>query len=75
MYAGDTNINAVTDDINKVENVLNNKLAIVDKWCTDNKLIINAKKTNSMVICTYQKRRFLPKTLYLVHTDAELMAN
>ena len=44
MYADDTNIDAVSDDINKVENVLNNELAIVDKWCTNNKLIINAKK-------------------------------
>ena len=31
MYADDTNIDAVSDDINKVENVLNNELAIVDK--------------------------------------------
>ena len=69
MYADDTNIDAVSDDINKVENVLNNELAIVDKWCTNNKLIINAKKNNSMVICTYQKRRFLPKTSLNVHIN------
>ena len=45
MYADDTNIDAVTDEIYKVENVLNNEIAIVVKWCTDNKLITNAKKT------------------------------
>ena len=54
MFADDTNIDAVTDEIYKVENVLNNEIAIVVKWCTDNKLITNAKKTNSLVICNYQ---------------------
>ena len=82
MYADDTNIDAVTDEINKVENVLNNELAIVVKCCTDNKLITSGKKTNSLVICNYQKRRFFikvtnvtsDKTLVLgVHLDNNLL--
>ena len=56
MCADDTNIHAVSDDINKVENVLNNELAMVDKWCTENKLIMNDKKKQ------FYGDRYLPET-------------
>ena len=44
MHADNKKIDAVYDNINKVQNVRNNELAIVDKWCTYNKMIINAVK-------------------------------
>ena len=41
----------------------------LSSWCNTNKLVINAKKTHSLVICNHQKRRFLPMQSFQMNID------
>ena len=43
-----------------LEHDLNLDLSIVNTWCIQNRLVINEKKTNAMIICSFQKCRTLP---------------
>ena len=49
-----------------------NKLLIMNSIISANGVIINANKTHSMLFCSYQKRRFLPNSLYLT-IDGEVI--
>ena len=72
MYADDTIIYFISEDLNAVKQTINNELNNFSQWCKDNRLIINANKTHSMLFCSYQKRRFLPNSLDLT-IDGEVI--
>ena len=50
MFADDTQIDRPSKDINTVTNALNNDLKNVSEWLTANKLSLNTKKNNIMII-------------------------
>ena len=50
MFADDTQIDTSGNDINTVTNTLNNDLKNVSDWLTVNKLSLNTKKTEYMII-------------------------
>ena len=51
------------------------ELSIVNTWCIQNRLVINEKKTNAMIICSFQKRRTLPHHNLNVQINGINMAN
>ncbi len=55
IFADDTNIFASSKSINDLEKLMNEELMKVKKWCDLNKLSINIKKTNYMIIKSSQK--------------------
>ena len=59
MYVDDTSMFASASDMSTLETSLNNDVILLQRWCDNNKLLINQKKTNSMVICSYQIRHHL----------------
>ena len=62
QYADDTNVYAVGSDIYEIENKLIHDLLEVGKWCENSRLVINQNKSNSMIICSPYKIRFLTDT-------------
>jgi hypothetical protein len=62
MFADDTHIDTSGNYINTVTNTLNNDLKNVSDRLTVNKLSLNTKKTEYMIIGSYQR-------LNLIETD------
>ena len=55
MYADDTSHYHRTDDIHQLNESLTKDLSTIFEWLKGNKLSINFKKTNAMIITTKQK--------------------
>ena len=75
MYADDTSLCHMGNDISKLETAINEDLKLLDKWLRGNKLSLNVAKMKSMFICTKPKRRILEKNdvkLNLIIRDREL---
>jgi hypothetical protein len=56
MFADDTNIFYAGSTFSEVEKVVNEELTHVMKYCKINKLSVNFKKTNYLIITSPQKR-------------------
>lgn len=56
IFADDTNIFYSSNNINELEKTVNGELKYVLKYCSDNKLTINFKKTNYMLITSPRKK-------------------
>ena len=56
LYADDTTLHHSDVNLDDVTVCVNKDLANVAKWCDANRLIVNEKKTKSMLICSSQKR-------------------
>ena len=56
MYADDSTLSTVGKNINELEDTLNHDLQNVDKWCKNNRMLINVQKTKAMIMTTWQKR-------------------
>ena len=56
IFADDTTIYFSHKDLGLINNVLQNELNNIIRWCDVNKLVINVTKTKAMVISTHQKR-------------------
>ena len=69
MYADDTTLYQFSNSFTHLEYVFNRDLLNLSLWCNTNKLVINAKKTHSFVICNHQKRRFLPMQSFQLGID------
>ena len=55
VFADDTNLFASARDLKNLETLINSELEKVKKWCDVNKLSINFKKTNYMIIKSFRK--------------------
>ena len=55
VYADDTNLTSHSDDINKLEELLNFEMCNIHQWLLSNKLTLNAEKTEYMIIGTRQR--------------------
>ena len=56
MYADDTTLHNHGKFISEIETTLNEDLNYVNQWCIKNNMIINPKKTTSMLIGTVQRK-------------------
>ena len=55
IFADDTNMFFSSSCSNKLESVVNNELALVLRYCATNRLSVNLKKTNYMLILSAKK--------------------
>ena len=56
IFADDTNIFFTSSNPNEVEFTMNEEIKLVLKYCTINKLSVNFKKTNYMLITSSKKK-------------------
>ena len=61
LFADDTNIFYSHKDFNLLSGILNSEMLKLTQWCRANKLSINFKKSNFMVLRPLQRRQ----TLYI----------
>ena len=54
MYADDSTLHTAGNSINELSTKITTALVGVHTWCTSNSMVINEKKTNTMVVCTRQ---------------------
>ena len=55
MYADDTNLTSHSDDINKLEELLNFEMCNIHQWLLSNKLTLNVDKTEYIINGTRQR--------------------
>ena len=73
MYADDSNIYDHSPDIEELEKRLNSSCKEVSNWVQNNNLVVNHSKSCSMLICSHQKRAFLPKKSLNVTLDKSVL--
>ena len=56
IFADDTNIFASSPNATQLETLINQELLMVKEWCDTNRLSINFKKTNYMIIKSNKKK-------------------
>ena len=56
IFADDTNVFASSPSIRDLEKLMNEELAKIKEWCDLNKLSINIKKTNYMIVKSQKKK-------------------
>ena len=59
MYADDTTIYVSGNSKEVIESKLQTVLNSLTLWCNSNKMVINATKSHSMLVCNPQKRNFI----------------
>ena len=62
MYADDTSLTFISQDISQLNETINADLKRLDLWMQGNKLSLNASKSQSMLICTKPKHQNLRTT-------------
>ena len=65
LFADDATLHTPDTDINAINNRLQSGLIQVSKWCQCNAMILNPRKTESMVATSRQKHQIEPLTLNL----------
>ena len=59
MYADETSLCHMSNDISKLQSAINEDLELSDDSIKGNKLSLNVAKTKSMLICTKARRKTL----------------
>ena len=75
MYADDTSLYHMSNDVSKLESAINEDLELLGNWLKGNKLSLNVAKAKSMLICTKSRRKIFKSsddTLNLLIRDREL---
>jgi hypothetical protein len=72
LYADDTTIFTEGNNLKDIEILLNKDAENVYKWCTENNLSINAKKTTCMLIATPQKVRTIKESLKVYINNVQI---
>ena len=57
MYADDTSLCHMSNDISKPESAINEDLELLDNWLKGNELSVNVAKMKSMLICAKSRRK------------------
>ena len=71
IYADDTAFYYAANDLSTIKNVLKSELKSVFEWLCANKLSLHIGKTNSLLICSQQKRRHLTNTNLSLDLDGD----
>lgn len=73
MYADDTTVYDIQDDLETLRSNLQESLSVLHKWCQQNGMLLNTDKTKVMLISTRQKRiRLDTSLLALTYNDIDL---
>ena len=78
LYADDTTIYDIKSDMQKLQQNLQKSLALLNKWCRENGMVIKTDKTKVMLIASRQKRYHLQiddLKLNLNNSDLKLSSN
>ena len=75
IYADDTSLYAVASTVRDLNIMLNAELSTVNKWLKSNRLVLNVKKTNCMLICNKQRRYKLRQDKLDIYVDGTAIAN
>lgn len=59
MFVDDINIFFIGSNLNEVELIMNEEIKLVLKYCVINKLFVNFKKINYMLIILLKKKIYL----------------
>ena len=68
-FADDTNIFVSSSNAVELQNLINHELSKVKEWCDLNKLSINLKKTNYMIIKSPKKKTNITWDVKLTNND------
>ena len=55
LYADDSTFHSSGNSIKELNDTLSSAMENIEQWSESNGMVVNCKKTKSMVICTYQK--------------------
>ena len=69
IFADDTNIFGSSSNAVELQNLINHELSKVKEWCDLNKLSINLKKTNYMIIKSPKKKTNITSDVNLKLTN------
>jgi hypothetical protein len=69
LYADDTTIHTSNESVHVINNKLQNDLVQVRKWCKNNDMALNAKKTKTMLMGSFRKLSLLHYELQLYFDD------
>ena len=69
LYADDTTIHTSNESVHVINNKLQNDLVQVRKWCKNNDMALNAKKTKTMLMGSFHKLSLLHYELQLYFDD------
>ena len=61
LFADDTSLQYASFDINDIEHNLNRSMNAITDWCRDNDMLVHPDKTESMLICSRQKRQIISR--------------
>ena len=75
MYADDTTAYFSSHQIETLEDVFSQDLINIAKWFSYNKLVLNVKKTSSMLISRHQKRRFVDRDIALLKFNDHIISS
>ena len=59
LYADDTTMTSCKKKVNELNDTVNTCLLSVDDWCKNNRMVINTKKTNCMIVSTHQRKKHI----------------
>ncbi len=59
----DSTVKSTAKTTEKINGHLNTDMKEITKWCVENRMSANARKTKSMLITTWRKRLSLPENL------------
>ena len=62
LFADDTTIHYASHNINEIQFHLNKSMECIDTWCEANEMVVHPVKTESMLICTRQKKQKMKST-------------
>ena len=73
LYADDSTSHSSVKTINELNDKLTTAMEDIQQWCLVNGMVINEKKTKSMVVSTYQKAAKIGSTdLFVKHNGSVL---
>ncbi len=73
MYADDSTLYTSGRSLDDIESTLSKDLQNVSAWCDMNKMVLNIKKTKSMLITTWQKLATLPRDYLSIPLKGDIL--
>ena len=75
LYADDSTSHSSGKTINELNDKLTTAMEDIQQWCLANGMVINEKKTKSMVVSTYQKAAKIGSTDLFVKHNGSVLKN
>jgi predicted HAD superfamily hydrolase len=72
LYADDTTIHFSSNSISDINIKLNEDMEKVQEWCTSNDMVINTRKSNSMLMGSSSKIQYIESDFKIFYDDGLL---